>query len=197
MSARPWVAGWWGTARLRLEVFDDLDGIPVDELAHQLGVSVGTLRRYRVGDVTPLGGNRSGGPLDALARLVDRRHVDLLEFRPIDEGRGQRDHASWSPCPPWCDAHELLVRHQQGLPGEVDVLSNRHLHQASRGPLTVTVSRYGDADPADPWSRTFVYVKGLDDAGLPRCTGEDLRWLGEQLATLGDTVTGGGSTVTR
>jgi hypothetical protein len=33
---RPWVPGWYGTARLRLEVFDELESVPRGVLASRL-----------------------------------------------------------------------------------------------------------------------------------------------------------------
>ena len=100
-SDRPWQPDWYGTARLRLDVFDQVEDKPRADLARQIGVTVPTLRRYMNGETTPEGCDAwtGGGTLGRIATVLGRRMVDILEFRPLERGAAPRPRESESvPC---------------------------------------------------------------------------------------------------
>lgn len=169
------------TARLRRDVFGPLEDMPRGALASELRVSTSTLRSYVTGTTVPEGGMRGGGPLDRLAGLLGVQTVELMEFRPLAQDERPR-HATYSPCPPWCTSHELLVMHAGGLRGEVDVLRNEHVGRTTSGPFTATLTQLGYVD----WPNTFLDIDGPDGCQSWRIwpTADGLRWLSGQVGHL-------------
>lgn len=141
---------WRGPlVRLRPGVLHDLDDVPRDVLAHELGVTTPTLRRYVDGDSTP-GWTRQ---LSKCAELLGQPVLDLIET--------ETGQPLGSPCPAWCDDHDLVITRCE-VSGFVEVLRSGHRSHVTH---------------AGPWQfRLLSFGTWEHESGPVLCHGAGIHW---------------------